>query len=1648
MLVMSMMIWADRTLYFVPNSNWTQANAKFAAYYFDNAAGTNGWSAIMETVENETNLYTTTIPDGFPTVIFVRLNASATECNWGSKWNQSADITLPTDGKDLFTLADGWDSMSGTWSNYAAPQQQDTTNVSPLADKHFYLNGEFLNWDTQRALEFTLADSLFTLTVDTLSGIFKVMTARNWEAPDYGGDYNVNLTLGVPYTLTERGYDLSCSTIYLNAELQLRLVGNDVILTLVSGTPVQQDTTGTPEPVATPHFYLTGNEAFVGAGKTAWNKEDGYVSYGDTLTLTLAAGTYEIQLINANDEWKGYDALSQPIADNITTNSWGNICFYMAQAGQVTFIYKTDNTFLIQGTFAKPRYHFYYIGTAVNWIVNDALEFEYQDSVYTLSLATLEGEFKIMTARDWSELSFGRNSSTEYITPGVPYEMTAWTDANIVVNGTLSNVTLQLTYVNQVATITVIENNPGGEQPQDTTIVPPVVDEVTVYTIMPEGWATLNAYVWPDEGANYVAWPGEAMTLTEDTFGDEAIYSYTFPVNYTHIIFNNGEGSQTANLDVNPATPCYYDNAWHATFEATPVDTTGGGEQPQDTTIVTPGPQDTTQVEMITYYAVNTPRWSLPYAYVWDDVLGAYRTWPGEVMDQTGINFRGYEVYSYTMPKEYTMMIINNGKGGNDNQTPDMVLDTTLRYMYNLQWYASLEAIPAEQQDTTGTNPQDTTSVTPEVEHYYLIGAFNEWNVETALEFFNLDSFYTLKTASLEGEFKILTARSWDATNYGAANGGDQLVPGDEYELNSNSAPNLSVNGAYTNVILTLTKANDILKLYFAAGTPVQQDTTGTNPQDTTQVEMITYYAVNTPRWSLPYAYVWDDVLGAYRTWPGEVMDQTGINFRGYEVYSYTMPKEYTMMIINNGKGGDNNQTPDMQLDTTLRYMYNLQWYASLEAIPADQQDTTGTNPQDTTIVPPVVDTHYYIKNNWNGGEWTWQPMVAVESVNEDTTILLWSYTDVFGGTGVNISVSDNNEAPIDWYEIADFIIADGDLIPQAMDSVTFIYDAGSHHVHAFVINRPGDQPVDPQPVVNDITVYTVMPEGWGALNAYIWIGNQGYVAWPGEAMTNTGETFRGETVYSYTFPETYTSIIFNNGNGEQTIDLTIDTTKLYYYGETWYASWDEVPEEVIILPATYYVSGNENLVTAAGLSPDYAWNAAAIKATSDTLVLNLRANTDYKLRLTLNGTWVSDVKDYYYLTEVTPGLTTDIEANICFTPAEDGPVTIIYNDSVFTVQGNFIVFAKPTYYIKNNWEAGADWTWQQMNAIDNDSIYWGYVGVFGGMGVNIATEGSDSAPTIWFDASSFIVEEGDLIPQPLDTVYFVFDALRETLIAAVINRPGGVEPQPQPETHFYLVGQFNGWDLETAPEFARQDSFVYTMTVDTLFGAMKVVVSRDSWEGNYGVADMNDAVLTIGQTKALVPYLIGISDNFNFSVEGIILNAVLNIVVTDNVVNITLVSGTPYQQPIEDRHFYLVGSFNDWTVTEAPEFTLQDSIYTITIDTMAGEFKVVDARDWLHNIYGAYYYGEVLTPGNEYAMAAMNSENFSLITTYTNVTFNLRVENNVVTIIFVSGTQMPTTGLDTAVGNTAAPVKLIENGALIILRDGVKYNAAGQRIR
>ena len=103
-----------------------------------------------------------------------------------------------------------------------------------------------------------------------------------------------------------------------------------------------------------------------------------------------------------------------------------------------------------------------------------------------------------------------------------------------------------------------------------------------------------------------------------------------------------------------------------------------------------------------------------------------------------------------------------------------------------------------------------------------------------------------------------------------------------------------------------------------------------------------------------------------------------------------------------------------------------------------------------------------------------------------------------------------------------------------------------------------------------------------------------------------------------------------------------------------------------------YYITGDSALVVAAGVDKDHEWWANAIKVEQDTFVfVDMPAGT-YAMKVVPEGTWEGSVAGFDQLTEAADGLSTDNDRNIIFTLAEAGDVTVVYNDSVFTVSGNF----------------------------------------------------------------------------------------------------------------------------------------------------------------------------------------------------------------------------------------------------------------------------------------------------------------------------------------------------------------------------------------
>ena len=105
-------------VYLKPNSNWKEANARFAAYFWGGATGEK-WVSLTDS--DSDGIYECYLPVGYSygsNIIFCRMNPGTSANTWNNKWNQTADLVIPTDGRTLYTVTEGaWDSSDNNgWS--------------------------------------------------------------------------------------------------------------------------------------------------------------------------------------------------------------------------------------------------------------------------------------------------------------------------------------------------------------------------------------------------------------------------------------------------------------------------------------------------------------------------------------------------------------------------------------------------------------------------------------------------------------------------------------------------------------------------------------------------------------------------------------------------------------------------------------------------------------------------------------------------------------------------------------------------------------------------------------------------------------------------------------------------------------------------------------------------------------------------------------------------------------------------------------------------------------------------------------------------------------------------------------------------------------------------------------------------------------------------------------------------------------------------------------------------------------------------------------------------------------------------------------------------------------------------------------------
>ena len=125
-----------KTLYLKPNvSDWSKGDERYVAYFFKNDVG-HTW-VNMEKSSTCSDIYKVAVPDiDLTNVIFVRMNGGSVINSWGTKWDQTVDLTF-AGANNLFTInhKDG-DKWKGSWSSNSCTDKAVcyTCNVSGSDD--------------------------------------------------------------------------------------------------------------------------------------------------------------------------------------------------------------------------------------------------------------------------------------------------------------------------------------------------------------------------------------------------------------------------------------------------------------------------------------------------------------------------------------------------------------------------------------------------------------------------------------------------------------------------------------------------------------------------------------------------------------------------------------------------------------------------------------------------------------------------------------------------------------------------------------------------------------------------------------------------------------------------------------------------------------------------------------------------------------------------------------------------------------------------------------------------------------------------------------------------------------------------------------------------------------------------------------------------------------------------------------------------------------------------------------------------------------------------------------------------------------------------------------------------------------------------
>ena len=500
-------------------------------------------------------------------------------------------------------------------------------------------------------------------------------------------------------------------------------------------------------------------------------------------------------------------------------------------------------------------------------------------------------------------------------------------------------------------------------------------------------------------------------------------------------------------------------------------------------------------------------------------------------------------------------------------------------------------------------------------------------------------------------------------------------------------------------------------------------------------------------------------------------------------------------------------------------------------------------------------------------------------------------------------------------------------------------------------------------------------------------------------------------------------------------------------YTITWFFANDSIHFE-FPAPAMFYVTGDSALVKdAAGLEKKDEWKAKAIKAEQDTLVLSLKADQEYKLKLIEDGNWEGGkVYGYDALTqEDKAGLSADNDNNIVFKLNEDGDVKVVYfweedteNEEwkmTFKLIGDFYVEPEiPHTYtvvgpsLPNKWD-------QTSTASDMTLVEGVYTYVLADVELKAGAHEykivEDHAWDVAFPQNgnaSFSVEKDGIydVTFTLDKETKAYTAVpelkQEIIIAPTAVLMGLAEVEP------WTVGEA----MEVAEGFKTASITKHFVPSKAEGDTLKFkVVINDAWRSNAylyhrGFVGAAGITMNIEGDDCDMKVVVDVEGDYTFTWTF-----------ENDSIGITF---PEKPEPVMDDGYYIIG-LNGWNVAD---LTADDMFWSTGIETnefsinltlrLNDEFKVVRVVD---DMIQEWYPAE----GDNYVV---DDHHYGATTVYFRPNYNGN-EDWFAGCIYV----LPTSTVDIDILDTNAPaVKILRDGQILIIKGNKTFNIQGQLVR